>query len=74
MMLFRGETSGDFAKCQLFYQATVMATFSYNLTVMVIYLFICVFIYLFWITFKMLNEGMIFELQCTTACSFSNGQ
>ena len=40
MMLVRGETSGDFAKCQLFYQATVMATFSYNLTVMVIYLFI----------------------------------
>ena len=28
----------------------------------------------FLITFKILNEGMIFMLQCTTACSFSNGQ
>ena len=70
MMLFRGETSGDFATRLLFYQAIVMATFSYIFTVMVIYLFICIF----GITFKILNEGMISKLQCTTACSFSNGQ
>ena len=62
MMLFRGETSGDFAKCLLFYQAIVMATFSYIFTVMVIYLFIYLF---FGITFKILNEGMISKLQCT---------
>ena len=36
-MLFHGETSGDFAKCRLFYQATVIATFSYIFTAMVIF-------------------------------------
>ena len=36
-MLFHGETSGDFAKCRLFYQATVIATFSCIFTAMVIF-------------------------------------
>ena len=44
---------------------TVMATFSYIFTVMIIFIF-------FGITFKILNEAMISESQCTTACSFSN--
>ena len=67
MMLFRGETSGDFAKCLLFYQAIVMATFSYIFTVMVIYLFIYLF---FGITFIILLHEKFLQFDWLRAVVF----